>query len=107
MRESAPSEIVARRTFTVHVRPNESSWSLSVYGLNGGKAEVALVDQVEGVARTLISLALNLPADAFDVIVRVLADAGACWLHSDVPIAAGGQGGHIALRPGRGFREHR
>ena len=107
MRDVAPSEVVARRTFTVHARPNEASWSLSVYGLNGGKAEVAFVDEVEGVARTLISLALNLPADAFDVVVRVLSDAGACWLHPDLPVGFGAQGEHIGVRPGRGFREHR
>jgi hypothetical protein len=107
MAEVAQSGGVARRTFTVHVRPNDTSWSLSVYGLNGGTAEVALVDQVEGVARTLISLALNLRADAFDVVVRVLADASACWLHTDVPMASGDHGGRVALRSGRGFRGHR
>jgi hypothetical protein len=107
MREIASSGTGARRTFTVHVRPNEASWSLSVYGLNGGKAEVTLVDQVEGVARTLISLALNLPADAFDVVVRVLADAGAFWLHPDVPAGPGLGGEHVPLRSGRSFREHR
>ena len=107
MREAAPRGVVIRRTFTVHVRPNDTSWSLSVYGLNGGRAEVPLVDHVEGVARTLISLALNLPADAFDVVVRVLAEPGDCWLHADLPIGPGTPGGHVGLGPGRGFREHR
>ena len=83
MREVAQSEVVARRSYTVHVRPNETSWSLSVYGLNGGRAEVAVLDEVEHVARTLIALALDVPNDAFDVVVRVLADAGAYWLHPD------------------------
>jgi len=106
MREVARSELVARRAFTVHVRPNETSWSLSVYGLNGGRAEVAAVDQVEDVARTLISLALNLPSDAFDVVVRVLADAGACWLHPDVAVGPGAPGGRAAYCAGRGPREH-
>ena len=107
MREVAQSEVVARRSYTVHVRPNETSWSLSVYGLNGGRAEVAAVDQVEAVSRTLISLALNLPADDFDIVVRVLDDAGACWLHPDLSAGPGAQGGHVTLRPRRGFRELR
>ena len=69
----------------MHVRPNDTCWSMSVYGLNGGRAEVALVDEVESVARTLISLGLNLPKDAFDVVVQVLADAGAYWFHPEAP----------------------
>ena len=107
MREVAQADAGTRRTYTVHVRPNETCWSLSVYGLNGGRAEVAAVDQVEAVSRTLISLALNLPADDFDIVVRVLDDAGACWLHPDLSAGPGAQGGHVTLRPRRGFREHR
>jgi len=86
MREVARGGCAVRRTYTVHVRPNENSWSLSVYGLNGGRAEVAVLDQVEAVARTLIALALNLPADAFDLAVQVLADAGTDWFH---PVVTG------------------
>jgi hypothetical protein len=83
MREVAQADAGTRRTYTVHVRPNETCWSFSVYGLNGGRAEVAVLDEVEHVARTLIALALDVPNDAFDVVVRVLADAGAYWLHPD------------------------
>lgn len=107
MREVAHTDTGARRTFTVHVRPNETCWSLSVYGLNGGRAEVALIDEVEGVARTLIGLALNLPTDAFDVVVQVLADAGAYWFHPEAVSTAHRHGAHSTWRPRRGMREIR
>ena len=62
----------ARTLYTARAQRADGWWAISVAGLPGAHTQARRLDQAQKVARELISMILDVPADSFDV--QVVAD---------------------------------
>lgn len=60
-----------RRRYLVRAYSLGTSWSVSVFGLNGARAEVRAFNRIPSTARSLIALILDVDPESFDLDLEV------------------------------------
>ncbi len=60
---------MSRTLYTARAKRDGKWWSISVADLPGALTQVRRLDQAEAMAREVIALVLDVPEDAFDVMV--------------------------------------
>ena|GEM_PF-6814660 len=66
-----------RRRYLVRAYSLGPSWSVSVFGLNGARAEVRAFNRIPSTARSLIALILDVDPESFDLDLEVSGERSA------------------------------